>query len=390
MREVTVGAPRSDPYESGTALRFPLDICGESATLSIVLPAEIALPPEHATPAIPPALLVAMRRGAPLVVDGPAPEGIAEPLDVVQDIFHAWDRGLAKVPITWSEPVDPGAAPKATAAFFSGGADSFTTVLEHRQELDAVIHVRGFEEFRFPHLAPLAEERARLAAEELGIPFVLVTTDVRLVTDPVIEWYLGHGAGMASVAHALAGSFGRVLFASFNSYAELEPAGTHALLDPLWSSERLTIEHDGAAITRAERLSRIAGNPTVRRYLRVCYQHIVPKVNCGRCPKCVNTMLGLEIAGTLRGSTAFPSDRMDLERVAFMATQQYPVRRDVIRELLQQAKARGADPALILALQVCAVRQTLGYPIRRWLFRRPAALGAVRRVKHALVGGARR
>jgi hypothetical protein len=51
---------------------------------------------------------------------------------------------------------------------------------------------------------------------------------------------------MASVALLFQHRFSKVLIAATNSYAELTPWGTHQLLDPLWSTELMEFEHDGA------------------------------------------------------------------------------------------------------------------------------------------------
>ena len=67
---------------------------------------------------------------------------------------------------------------------------------------------------------------------------------------PPLGYY--QGAGLASVAHAL--GLERLLIPGPRSYGQLEPNGTHPLLDPLWSTESTEIVHDGAEPSRWEKI----------------------------------------------------------------------------------------------------------------------------------------
>ena len=79
----------------------------------------------------------------------------------------------------------------------------------------------------------------------------------------------------------------------------------HPLTDPLYSSSGLGVVHDGADTERPEKIMAIASHPAVHRHLRVCWIGRNDS-NCGVCPKCFGTMLGLELAGTLGKSETLP------------------------------------------------------------------------------------
>ena len=78
-------------------------------------------------------LLPCMKRGSPLVVNGEVSERFLDALDLISDIYEAWEPGLRKVEIRNAIPIKR-RPPQTTrvAAFFSGGLDSFYTLLKHR------------------------------------------------------------------------------------------------------------------------------------------------------------------------------------------------------------------------------------------------------------------
>ncbi|MGH3147882.1 MAG: hypothetical protein ACRDTR_18995, partial [Rubrobacter sp.] len=109
--------------------------------------------------------------------------------------------------------------------------------------------------------------------------------------------------------------FRKVLIAAGLSYAELVPRGTHPMLDPLWSTELTTIVHDGCEMTRVEKVAYISEHETAMKWLRVCFRNPDGAYNCGRCKKCLYTMIALRIAGALERCETLPSD-LDPEEIS--------------------------------------------------------------------------
>ena len=208
----------------------------------------------------------------------------------------------------------PGAGPDAgpsdhapTALFFSGGVDSFHRLLRGSTRIDWLVTLRGFD---FPLddrvRAEAVEGAARTIAAATGTRLVLVRTNVRehpLVRDT--PWERTHGGVLAATAHLLGPAAARALI-STSTPGDLDiPYGSHWSIDPLWSSSRTTILHEGRGGRRIDRLRAIAAEPLVREHLRVCWQNRAPVGNCSRCAKCLLAMLILEECGELAHSRAF-------------------------------------------------------------------------------------
>lgn len=65
---------------------------------------------------------------------------------------------------------------------------------------------------------------------------------------------------------------------------------------PLFSTKSLRIYSEGEGMTRMTKLRRIATYEPSYKYLNVC---LVTNYNCGKCEKCVRTILGLDAIGAL-------------------------------------------------------------------------------------------
>jgi len=77
------------------------------------------------------------------------------------------------------------------------------------------------------------------------------------------------------------------------------------LTDSLLSSWTLRVRDDGAAFDRPDKVRAIAGSDLARRQLRVCFKS-TDGANCGRCKKCLLTMLMLETFAGLSACPTFP------------------------------------------------------------------------------------
>jgi hypothetical protein len=252
-------------------------------------------------------VLPAMRTGAGLDLAGPISSRVLTALPRILDIYQCFDPTLQRLSLPGLVPVEKTrAAVGRVGCFFSGGVDSYYTLIKHREEITDVIFVRGFD------IPPDDEERwsraaasVEAAASEMGLGVVHVQTNYRAALRPFADWLLGHGVGMAAVAALLAPVFDRIYIPSSLTYAQLVPLGTHPLLDPLWSTEALELVHDGCEANRVKKVALIADSDTALRYLRVCPRGPEGAYNCGRCEKCVRTMINLEIAGKLAQCPSF-------------------------------------------------------------------------------------
>jgi hypothetical protein len=316
----------------------------------------------------------AMAYNMPIECELPASPRMLEQLPTIQDIFLTWTPAFFRVPVR--APLRTGTGPEsgAVASFLSGGVDSLYTALVHRPELRAVIFVSSFiDRPRYAGVPAEVAARLRAVALDLGCALIEVETNLRdpailALTEPAqlspILWNfeLCHGAALASIGHLLGPHFGKFYIAAATTYADLYPFGTHPVLDPLWSSESVRYVHDGCSATRIRKLDRIAHWDAGLRALNVCLGRDATGYNCGRCEKCLRTMIGLEIVGAPARSAPF-AERLDLLRVALLPNDERS--HPYLLENLQAAETRGADPALCRALRTALHphgmrRRTLG------------------------------
>lgn len=240
-------------------------------------------------------------------------------------IWRIWYPELEEVPIVAAETVSSDGPPagRRTASMFTGGVDAFFTVLRHDAgagtpvtvPIDDLLYVQGFD-VPLQNTAALQHVQLSLqqAAAALGKRFITVATNLRETRFGTTDWpRLSHGAALAGVAHALSGVYATVLLGSSSGYHDLRSWGSHPLTDPLFSSSRLDIVHDGAAFRRVEKTAYVVQSPIARRHLRVCWRSSAGD-NCGTCSKCLRSMLALEALGVLDACSSFDRAALDLER----------------------------------------------------------------------------
>jgi len=85
------------------------------------------------------------------------------------------------------------------------------------------------------------------------------------------------------------------------------PVGSHPAVDGLFSSQRLTVIHDGSRFSRLEKVRDLATWPTALAALRVCPGGEEDRLNCGRCEKCLRTRLELLAVGIEETAAFGPS-----------------------------------------------------------------------------------
>jgi len=300
-----------------STLTFGVVVDGERVDARIE--ATLPLVADRADPALPVALLAAMRRRRPLQVRGPVSPGLLAHLDRAQDVLTSFSAGLLARTTVRAEPAPPASTGQGVACFFSGGVDSFYSALQHADEVTHLVFVVGVDVFD-PRSTRAAAglEGARATADALGMQLVEVETNVQVLTERFGTRPWCRGPALGAVALALQPHFRRVLVPASYTYADVFPWGLHPLLDPLWGTESLELDHDGLEATRVGKIRRIAASDVALAHLRVCNKQRAA-VNCGRCRKCVGTILGLRLAGALERCPTLPHEvrARDVHRVRF-------------------------------------------------------------------------
>ena len=142
----------------------------------------------------------------------------------------------------------------------------------------------------------------RQAAEDVGCELVLLETNLRHFTERFQHWGFTFGGGLAGMALALGAGFSHVLLPGTFPINVTSISGSHPVIDPLWSTERTAIVHDGAEATRVDKARLLADHPEALRNLKVCFEADTTQ-NCGRCDKSAScTMMDLQAAGVLEES----------------------------------------------------------------------------------------
>jgi len=317
-------------------------------------------------------LMPAMSRGGALRLETPISAKILRNQREFQAIQRLWSSRWPSDPhplreIEVSAPSRVAEGPRErgrVATFFSGGVDSWATILGNPEVTD-LIFVRGLDLVpgwpQHEKLADEVESRLRATAPELGLPLHVVTTDVRTFSDPHLRWESFCPSVQAAIALFFQPLFERVLIATDSEYGKQAQVGASWQVDHLWSSEGLTVEDWGARFGRVERLRRIADHPLVQRTLRVCWMNPEGAYNCGRCGKCLATMIGLEAIGAREKIRTFPAE-LDLEPLRdyrILTPLQLALWEDVLEAV--EESGRG-DLIRGLAPTIEAGRQAVGGP----------------------------
>ncbi len=264
--------------------------------------------------------------GEPLHLSASVDQTLLDNIREVVRIWCAWYPHLRIVPIEAPIRNPPGDVDAGhAAAFFSGGVDSFFTVLRHADQhgtptshdIRDLLFIHGFD---IPLDNTAAFERVRHslagAASRLGKRLVTVATNLRETRFATLDWeQLTHGAALAGVALALGSGYRRVLIPSSAGYRDLRFWGSHPLTDPLFSTSTTQIVHDGPAFMRAEKTEYVAQFDVVMDTLRVCWRSEAGD-NCGACNNCYRTMLTLEVLDALDRSATFDAAKLDLRKAA--------------------------------------------------------------------------
>ncbi len=277
-------------------------------------------------------LPLAVTLGEPLIISKPVDRGL---FSNVHELMHIWNCWYHLKPVAieadiQEHQVQPSG--RATAALFSGGVDAWFTLLTHgrdsnrpdRVRIDDLLCVWGLDikldktdEFR-----ALRDALVR-ATDGLGMDFVEVATNVLQTSwqRRVNCWHRFHNCALASIAHALSGRYARLLVPSSHRYDYTMPWGSHPLTDPLLSSSRTKIIHDGAGFSRVEKTETLIESEAALNSLQVCWATGCYR-NCEACSKCYRTMTTLFLLGALDRCPRFRSSNIDKRKVAKIFTRE--------------------------------------------------------------------
>lgn len=323
--------------------RFPRDLAESLST--------------RAEPFLAPLLPSAMAKGKEIILDGDVSERMLAGCEQIMKILNSWYPRLEIVSVKPRHVVQDRFQSTAVGCFFTGGVDSFYTLLKNLDteqgdgRITHLIYVRDFDipvEKKDLHEDVL--DHLEEVAGSLGLKFIPVETNLRRLTYHHMDWFLQDGAGYAGIALSLSPLLRRMYIASTATFSTLPRWISHPLIDPLWTTESTEFRHDGCEASRLQKVRWYVGKSNIAlKHLRFCNRNYNNLYNCGICEKCQYTMINLHIAGvldrckTVEGS--FDPDRIRKLRVKHRET------RDKFLENLEVLEHEGRDPELQIAIR---------------------------------------
>ncbi|HEY8157032.1 MAG TPA: hypothetical protein VII72_23095 [Myxococcota bacterium] len=328
--------------------------------------------PARADAALLVALFPALHHGGTLRV-----EGTVSPLLLrnLLDLQAIWFRARPdryrpfRVDVDALSDAVPASASDRAILPLSGGLDSLLALCQHSDpkrplgpaaaELGACLFLPGFT----PPLQrradfPLAIDTVRRTAAMRGLPLVVAETNF----GEVVHWRDdSHGALLAAGLTLLSPHFRHGIIAS--SMPHVFPSfpvwGSAAASDPFLSSDGFEIRDHGADVDRCVKAAAIARHPEMLGRLVVCFQVPGMTGNCGRCEKCIRTMLSFLAAGVEIPKLAFPSG-LDPKRVP----KKLRGKLEYARPTLELAEASGIEHPALRSLRRAYRRHLAKYRLR--------------------------
>jgi hypothetical protein len=262
-------------------------------------------------------------------IEGEVCTRLRDSLPGAMALFEAWyDRcGPLEMEPMGGYRATKGRSTSRTAAFLTGGVDSLALLRansldygpDHRGSIRECLFLHGLNIFDFDE-SDLATRRLatfeqhldllRPLAESVGATMLPVYTNARAIY-PSYESFQRAGGAAATVAaaHVLIDRMTDVWLASEATGPEPYPVAYHPQLVNQYSSASLEVHLGLPAASRLENTQLVAEWDVALATLLVCPMPDLDAyegLNCGRCEKCVRTMLALLVLGKLAEAHTFP------------------------------------------------------------------------------------
>jgi hypothetical protein len=305
-------------------------------------------------------LFHAMRHSADLVIHGIVSPSLLCNLEEFQLVWNCWRPDVySRIDINAEierENERP-AGQSAAIAAFSGGVDSCYTLWRHRKgmsgrqqrDVKGALMIHGLDiPLNRENDFELAVQRATKILNSVDVRLITMATNFRDLTK---LWEYSHGAAIASCLTLFKHHYSEGLIASSPPYNKLNIMlvwGSNPLTDGLFSSDSFRIVHDGAAYGRHEKVHHLADWPEALDNMRVCWEGEKNDRNCGRCEKCIRTILSFRAAGiSLPGS--FEKDITDQQIMQLTDLNERKI--FDYRQILQYAEKNGVQKSWMTALE---------------------------------------
>lgn len=252
---------------------------------------DFLIDPNDATCFLSNALIPAMLLGEDIVVSQQyhVSQKLLKNITKIQDVFNFWNPIFKKINITATSKILNNDA-AGCGSFFSGGVDGSYTLLKYKKEIEYLILINGFDFNMDTNTWKTMVARTKKIATLTNKQLITVETNFKEFTSNFgLSRFSNFGSNLASISQLL--NLKRCFISAADTFDHLFPSGSHVQLDYLWSTETCKIEHVGLEANRKDKLVLIKNAPNLLANLWVCWED--PKVNCGKCSKCIRTFVSL-------------------------------------------------------------------------------------------------
>jgi hypothetical protein len=257
---------------------------------------------------------------------------LKESLNIAMAILQHWTNGQYK-PVKIEAKTNAIIKPlqkSRTGMFMSGGMDSLAALRLNRLNypeshpgfIKDGFFLHGFdiggvvERGMKYHVFERAKQAIVKITDDAKVELIPVYTNIRHLCDERALWLDSFfGAVLASIAHSFSNRLDMVFIGSSYDIPNLHPCGSHPALDPEYSSYNMRIRHRDYELSRMEKIKIVSKWDVAFQNFRVCLANVPDRLNCGKCEKCVRTMLELTALGLLHKTKAFVEDKVFPEQL---------------------------------------------------------------------------
>ena len=234
---------------------------------------------------------------------------------------------------TWSE--------QKYCLLYSGGVDSTSSLLRNRDKELSLIMIRGTPELRLHEGEYWERVNGQLVPfiQRMGVEVHIVETNIidiinlnalnkEFGSQLTVGWWenLAHGLILLSLCapYTYTKEIGKLMIASTDTKESFKPWGSTPSTDERIRWGDLKVVHDSFDLSRQQKIQTILA-PFIREQggsmpLRVCTGRPAVRLasnslNCGKCEKCLRTMLGLLSSGVDPAECSFNTSSFSLSKL---------------------------------------------------------------------------
>lgn len=262
-------------------------------------------------------LFPAMKQAQELKINCTVSRKLAKNISKVQEVLNKRNTEFKLIPVSsrcnWRDFLISNKSRRRVVQFFTGGVDSFYTLLTSPQ-VESIIYL--YDQINEPRgISFLMMGLLRNVSLEFGKDLVEITTNVRSMLDRYASWGQdSHIAVFSGIASFLSGDFSEAVIPSHYLGSATYPWADHPEINQYWESGSTALTFHGGTVSRFNKTALVARSPFALANLRVCWR-ATNEMNCSKCEKCLRTQVALDILGVSHQATTFEWP-LDIDRLS--------------------------------------------------------------------------